>query len=125
MKIQLKTIPHSSQRYETVGDWEIDKDGSIRISVSDMKNEDYAFLVGIHEAVEVWLCRKRGITQGSVDEFDILYEQNRPEGDLSEPGDSPWAPYQKEHQFATKIERQLAEELGINWDEYNSAVEGL
>jgi hypothetical protein len=125
MKIQLRTIPHSQQRYETVGDWQIHSDGSISIDVSDMGNEDYAFLVAIHEAVEVWLCRKRGITQDAVDAFDIAYEENRPKDDTSEPGDHPDAPYQREHQFATRIERQLAEELGVPWEAYNAVVESL
>lgn len=125
MHIQLRTIPHESQRYPTVGDWQISEDGTIAIDVSDMGNEDYAFLVAIHEAVEVWLCRKRGISQESVDAFDIEYEKNRPDGDFSEPGDDTNAPYFKEHQFATMIERQVAKELGVNWDEYNHAVESL
>lgn len=125
MKIRMQTIPHDKQRYETVGDWQIGEDGSISIDVSNMGNEDYAFLVALHEAIEVWLCRKRGITQDSVDSYDIEYEKNRPEGDFSEPGDSPLAPYKREHQFATQIERQLAEELGVNWDEYNTTVEEL
>lgn len=125
MKIQLRTISHSQQRYPTVGDWEIGEDGSIVISVSDMGNEDYALLVAAHELIEVWLCRKRGISQQEVDAFDIEYENNRPEGDFSEPGNDPRAPYQKEHQFATKIERELAKELGVKWRQYNATVEAL
>jgi len=125
MKIQLRTIPHLSQRYETVGDWEIAPNGDILISVSDMGNEDYSFLVAIHEAIEVWLCRKRGISQEAVDDFDIAYEKKRSEGDVSEPGDHPDAPYRKEHQFATRIERLLAEELGVDWEHYDSTVVNL
>jgi hypothetical protein len=125
MRIQLKTIPHSRQRYDTCGDWEFLADGTIDISISDMDNEDYAFLVGIHEAIEVWLCRKRGISQESVDAFDIEYEQHRPEGDFSEPGDDPEAPYRKEHFFATSIERIIAAELGVDWAEYDKTVMDL
>ena len=125
MKIQLRTIPHTEQRYETVGDWENLPDGSLRISVSDMGNDDYAFLVAIHEAVEVWLCNKRGITDEAVSAFDIEYEKNRPEGDESEPGDHPDAPYRKEHFFATNIERMIALELGVDWEKYDKAVMSL
>ena len=125
MKIQLRTIPHSEQRYETVGDWENLPDGSLRISVSDMGNDDYAFLVAIHELVEVWLCNKRGITDEAVSAFDIEYEKNRPEGDESEPGDHPDAPYRKEHFFATNIERMIALELGVDWKLYSERVESL
>src|SRR5271165_7158912 len=119
MRIELRTIPHNEQRYETVGDWEILPDDSILISVSDMGNEDYAFLVAIHEAVEVWLCKKRGITDKAVSAFDIEYEKNRPEGDDSEPGDHPDAPYRKEHFFATNIERIISSELGVDWTVYD------
>ena len=125
MKFQLRKIPHSEQRYETCGDWVILEDGSIRISVSDMGNEDYAFLVALHEAVEVWLCKKRGITDAEVSAFDIEYEKNRPEGDESEPGDDPNAPYRKEHFFATNIERMIALELGVDWAQYDKAVMSL
>jgi len=125
MKIQLRTIPHSEQRYETCGDWENLSDGSLRISVSDMGNEDYAFLVAIHEAVEVWLCNKRGIADEAVSSFDIAFEKNRPDDDESEPGDHPDAPYRKEHFVATNIERIIAAELGIDWATYNKAVMSL
>ena len=125
MKIQLRTIPHSEQRYETCGDWENLPEGSLRISVSDMGNDDYAFLVAIHELVEVWLCNKRGITDEAVSAFDIEYEKNRPEGDESEPGDHPDAPYRKEHFFATNIERMIALELGVDWEKYSKAVMSL
>lgn len=125
MKIEMITIPHDAQRYDTCGDWEIGKDGSISISVSDMGNEDYALLVALHELVEVWFCRKRGISQKSVDDFDIAYENARKDGDISEPGDSTKAPYFLEHRFATKIERQVAAQLGVNWEEYDNAVNDL
>jgi hypothetical protein len=125
MNIHLRTIPHSEQRYETPGDWENLPNGLLRISVSDMGNEDYAFLVAIHEAVEVWLCNKRGITDEAVSAFDIEYEKNRPEGDESEPGDHPDAPYNKEHLFATNIERMIALELGVDWELYAQKVMSL
>lgn len=125
MHIEIQTIPHLSQRYPTVGDWKISRDGSISICVSEMGIEDYNLLVGLHELVEVWLCHKRGIAQSLVDDFDIWFEKNRPEGDVSEPGDHPQSPYFREHRFATKIERQVAEELGVNWEQYSTTVESL
>jgi hypothetical protein len=44
---------------------------------------------------------------------------------LDEPGHDPKAPYNKEHIFAEKIERQIAEELGVDWEEYSRVVESL
>lgn len=125
MNIHLFDIEHSRQRYPTVGDWQIKDDGGIVISVSEMAPEDYCFLVALHELIEVWLCRKRGITQEAVDTFDIEYERNRPPDDFSEPGDSTKAPYFREHQFATMIEEQVASELGVDWGAYARAVEEL
>ena len=125
MKYIVNSIPHDRQRYETVGDW-IECRGHLRhVRVSEMDNEDYAFLVGIHEQIEAWLCIKRGISQESVDKFDIAFEQHRDLGDENEPGDDPAAPYRCEHQFATKVERMLATELGIDWDIYDHTVMGL
>jgi hypothetical protein len=125
MRALLVEIEHHEQRYSTCGDWEVEPDGFVTISVSRMDNEDYVFLVQLHEMAEAYLCKKRGIEQAVVDEFDIRYEVNRPEGDESEPGDDPRAPYYKEHQFATAIERFMAEELGVNWDEYSKVVASL
>jgi len=125
MNIALKSIPHKEQRYETCGDWVFFPNGSLSITVSDTGNEDHAFLVALHEMVEAWLCQKRGIPEQSITDFDVAYEAARPEGDDSEPGDQPDAPYQKEHQFATKIERMMAEELGVDWDEYENALYAL
>ena len=125
MKIQLKTIPHSSHRYETVGDYWVGQNGVRQVRVSDMGNEDYEFLVGLHEQIEQHLCLKRGITEESISAFDIAYEANRPEGDESEPGDHPDSPYRKEHFFATNIERMIALELGVEFAEYSKAVMSL
>jgi hypothetical protein len=125
VKINLVTIPHEKQAYPTCGNWIFEDGGSIVIEVSETGNEDYAFLVGIHEMIESWLCRKRGITEESVTEFDIAYEAKRPEGDDSEPGDDPAAPYWKEHQFATQIERQVAEALGVDWSKYEETLYAL
>lgn len=118
-------IKHSQQRYPTVGDWMWDKRGNLAITSSDMGNWKYNYLVKFHELVEVMLCRDRGITQDEVDDFDKEYEARREEGDTSEPGDSKLAPYYKEHQFATKLERLMAKELGVDWREYDKAVSSL
>lgn len=129
MRIDIQSIPHGNQRYETVGDyWEEEMLGGkvIRhIRVSDMGNEDYEFLVALHEMVESFLCKKRGISEESITEFDMEFEKNRPEGNTDEPGNDQNAPYKKEHQFATRVEKMMAEELGVDWNEYDNAVINL
>ena len=114
MRITIETIPHKSHRYPTLGDY-FDVLGTDTILVSNMGNDDYSFLVGIHELVEMYLCKKRGITEEQITKFDIKFEKKGKDG---EPGDEKGAPYRKEHQIATIVERILCEELGIDWKVY-------
>lgn len=131
MKIIIETIPHGEQRYPTVGDWIVSPDGgaiidaTVRIAVSRMGDWRYEALVAVHEVVEAILCLDRGITQDAVDEFDTQFEMAREPGDDSEPGDSPAAPYQREHGFATSVERLLAAELRVDWAAYEQTVNAL
>jgi hypothetical protein len=123
--ITIETIPHKKQNYSTVGDYGINLDGSKWVKISDMNNEDYEFLVAIHELIEQHLCQKRGISEESINAFDVAFEKNRPEGNEDEPGDDPRAPYRKEHLLATGIEKILAAELGVDWKNYDAAVFAL
>ena len=68
----------------------------------------------MHEAIEAYLCKQAGVSQAAVDRFDQAYERRRKPGDESEPGNDPKAPYDFAHVFATKVERMLAGQLGIN-----------
>jgi glycosidase len=119
VKTTIKTIEHNKQRYDTIGDWKFDRRGDLHIKVSDLHNADFEFLVGIHEAIEAFLCMRRGITGNMVDAFDLMWKGE------GEPGDDKKAPYHKEHVFATKIERQLATELGVDWDAYDEYINKL
>lgn len=127
MKVIGQTINHSQQRYETCGDWKVikSKEDIFDIRVSDMQNDDYAFLIMVHELVEAYLCTKRGIKEEDVSAFDVEFEKNRKEDDVSEPGDADNAPYRKEHQFATSVEKLIAQELDVDWDEYDNKVTNL
>jgi len=125
VKIIIETIPHDQHRYSTVGDWHKDPDGTLRVKVSDMGNDKYALLVGLHEVIEQALCNERGITDEQVTAFDNKFEVEREDGehtDMDEAGDDPRAPYRKEHFFATNIERLLAAELGVDWKQYDKTV---
>lgn len=124
--IKIEVIPHGSQRYPTVGDYWYQYAQKLQVRISDLGDPDYEFLVLIHELVESHLCQKRGIPEQSIKEFDMKYEEERdPEDKITEPGDSPRAPYRREHQFATKIERIVAQELGVDWAEYSKVVNAL
>jgi hypothetical protein len=125
LRIVVEEIPHAQQRYPTVGDWWVAADGTWHVRVSNTGKWQHAMLVAIHELVEMTLCVERGIREDAVTQFDLDFEAARPEGNTDEPGDSPYAPYQKEHQFATTVELLLATELGVKWKDYERAIEAL
>lgn len=116
---------HKDQRYETIGDYWIDSSNIDQIRVSLLGNDDYEFLVAVHELIEMYLCKKRGIKDEDITAFDIKFEKKRKKGNTDEPGDDSKAPYRKEHFFATNIERMIASELGVDWNKYADAVEAL
>lgn len=123
MKIEINTIPHHDQRYPTCGDWILDPEKrQLTINVSEVDNWKMEFLVGFHEMIEAVLCLDREITTAQVDQFDLAFEAQRSVGDDSEPGDHPDAPYRKEHFFATSLERLMAAELGVDWQQYENRL---
>lgn len=121
----VQVIPHASQRYNTGGDYWIDANGVRQIRISDFEDPDLEYLILIHELIEIKLNEKAGVTDEMVDQFDFEYERNRPPGDESEPGDDPRAPYYRQHQFATRVERAMAEQLGVDWDAYGVSYEEM
>lgn len=126
MVIVIKTVPHQAQRYDTVGDWQIDEQGNWHITVSELPAkhalfpEKFAFLVAFHELVEMALCAASGVTTAEIDKFDLHYAGSR-----DEPGDDDDAPYYEQHQIATGLERTMAALLGVDWSEYESAIAAL
>lgn len=124
--IYVDTIPHSNHRYPTVGDyWWSESQSRLEVRVSDFENADYEFLVAIHELIEAYLAKKRGISEDSITAFDVAFEEARTEDSIDEPGDHPDAPYRKEHFFATSIERLVAAELGVDWTVYEAKINSL
>lgn len=122
----ITEVPHSSQRYDTVGDWIPGRPTEIR--VSRMKDKRYVFLVALHELVEYELCVMNGISDSRAVRFDKMFEMERRVGlhdDMAEPGDDPRAPYREEHAFATMIEKIVARKLGVDWVHYGRTVASL
>lgn len=114
--VEMCAIPHTEQRYDTLGDW-FERDGVLQIRASQAPDPRYEMLVAIHELIEATLCAHRGITEAAVDAFDLSWDGS------GEPGDDRAAPYYREHQFATSIERLMAHELGVDWNEYEAALD--
>jgi hypothetical protein len=127
LQIYIKAIPHDKHRYETVGDYWEEEDG-LQVRVSKMNDWRYEFLVVVHELIEFYLCKKRGIKEPDIKKFDELFEAERVHGlhtDDEEPGSDKRAPYRKEHLFAEQVERTLAVALGVNWKKYSKTVMSL
>ena len=118
MKVEIKSIYPSAIRYSTCGDWRFLPDGTLQVFVPEYGGrDDSAFLVALHEMVEAWACQKAGIPEEEVSAWDI----NNP--DLEEPGDNKNAPYAKQHALAMKIEQEMCNHLGIEWDRHQQWVE--
>lgn len=122
MKIAIETIPHNQQRYDTVGDYWIDEDGTVQVRVSEMRDSTYEQAAILHELFELFLVQNRNISIDAIDEFDKSFEANRAEGNIDEPGDDINAPYRDEHCFATAVERMFIAANGKSWKEYDEAV---
>jgi len=120
MNIEIVTIPHDQHRYTTAGDWFFDANGNLIIRVSDLGDWKREALLAIHELVEVLICKSDGVTQEQVDAFDFAWTD-----DENEPGDSPLAPYWKQHRIAMGIENLMAGALGVDWKAYEKQLEEL
>ena len=118
MKIIIEVVPHSTQRYNTIGDWQWFGD-TLQIKVSDMGDWKKEFLVGIHELIEVALCKHSGVTEEEVDAFDLSHPE------LHEPGDDCNAPYHWQHMTAISIEDILIDRLKVDTNEYEDKMEEL
>jgi hypothetical protein len=144
LDVIVVNVPHKQQRYPTCGDWFVLPathmfPKRLMVVVSKMPDWRYQALVAHHELTEALLCIQHGVDSAAVDEFDMAYEKTREENaygdyspfyapcgcrmtETSEPGDDIHAPYYKEHQVATQFEREMASQLGVNWEEYEAAV---
>lgn len=120
MEINIQIIPHRDQRYETCGDYVYNPfTQGLDILISDTGNLDYNFLISLHEMIEAYLCWKRKIDFDTITAFDTLFKGR------GEPGDAKKAPYRKEHQFATKLEKLMAKELKVKWKDYERVIDNM
>ena len=131
MRIDIQVIPHNDQRYETVGDWWLDSEGTLQVRVTRLSDPRYARLIVIHELVEFLLeSQKRGGDLSAMeklvketDAFDKAYEAKRPpDDDESEPGCEPTCPVYQGHMAASAIENVCAMVLGVNYNDYADEV---
>ena len=119
LNIQIYTLDHKDQRYHTVGDWMYEVNNYLTIGVSKMSNPNYEFLVGLHELIEAKLCESYGISQESVDDWDMKHPND------DNPGGLPNCPYREAHSIAEGFERLMAGYLGVDWIEYERRINSL
>ena len=117
MRIEVKTVDPSAMRYPTAGDWEWLPDGALMLTVPEYGGNDVSvLLVAIHEMIEAYLCKRDGITDEQVTQFDI----DNPL--LEEPGDDLAAPYHKQHVIAMAIEKECATATRTDWKAHDNWV---
>lgn len=122
-RIVIEAVPQHAMREpynasEQGGDWLYNENGDLEIRViGESLDDPEAFLFGLHELCEAYLCRRKGVDQAAVDAFDLQFERERlagERGEDDEPGDDPRAPYRVQHRAACLIEFMMAWFLGIN-----------
>lgn len=147
-RVEIQTIPHAAQRYNTVGDWsfapaeqpttgqpsEGDSPSAgfatdvLLIKVSDTGNWKWNMLIALHEFCEAVLCTESGVSPEQVDVFDMAWKQGF---GFEEPGDDPRAPYYFEHQTAEMLEQDFFDALfpysdgsfeSTDWKEYEEKL---
>lgn len=113
-EIRIRLIKHSNQRVkEEVGDWFYDAElDRITVFVSRMSDFRSELAVALHEAYESVAYLSSGKDQTDVDFFDKkFYMENK----TGEAGDSIHAPYRNEHIAATFIEKDVCDQLELDW----------
>jgi hypothetical protein len=124
MRYIIETIPHSHQKYNTIGDWRFSEDyKTCFIFVSDLGDVDFQNAIGLHEMTEVMLFLKRFSPEEAVkivDAFDTEFEKNHSSDE--EPGDDPKSPYHIEHGYASSAERMYIAACKKNWKQYEDAM---
>ena len=114
--IDIFTIPHNCQDYDTIGNYG-DDNGIWWVEISEMGWE-YEMACLIHEISEMALTKKNNINWDKITKFDI-------ESGLDNPGESKKSPYHLQHKQAEKIEKLFCKEMGISWKKYDSIIDKL
>lgn len=117
--IHIKVIPHDEQRYDTVGDYWRDPDGTLQIRISAMGNPSAELLVAVHELIEQMLTEAAGISNEAIDTWDMSNPQ------LDDPGADVRAPYHAQHVLAEGVERIVCVAMGMSWADYCAVVDGV
>lgn len=119
MKVVMQTVPYTTMRYKTAGDWQFIHPGQLLVTAAELGCWKMESCLQFHELAEALVCKFQGITQETVDAFDFSYA-----GD-GEPGDDPFCPYRIAHRVASAVEYILALALDVDWAEYEERIQAL
>ena len=113
---KIKTL--GKMRYFTCGDYFI-KGKTKHFEIADCGNDVYNTAILIHELFEELKTRKNKISEKKISAFDKKFEEKRAKGIYTDEdcGDDKKAPYYKEHQQATLLERMIIELMGEDWQD--------
>lgn len=101
-------------RYASSGDY-FNEDTQITIQIVNQKNDDYNFLIGLHEYIEQYLTGRDGIEEPDILEYDLNSKDE-------DPGSNPLAPYHRQHMISELCERILANWMDVDWKEYEENI---
>jgi hypothetical protein len=123
MRVLMETVSAGEMPYPTAGEvlWEAPDFLHIKVLEGIESNHPeglyHALLVGLHEFVEMILCRRQQVSYEEICKWDIDHL------DADEPGQLPDAPYHRQHMAAENLEQLLAWMLKLNLNEYDEAVQ--
>jgi hypothetical protein len=115
MRILIESKPKKEIPRDDLGDY-FEQDGTLYIHMVETKDWRHEALVAFHEFVESLLLKHAGIPYAQVDLWDEDHEEK---------GDSLDAPYHAQHVAAENLERLFAQQLGVEWEDYEQALEDL
>lgn len=110
--MKIEAVTKKFTRNNQLGDY-YKKGKTDFFEIKKLGNKDQEKLVFLHEFIEQWLTEREGIREEDIFAFDEAHPN------CPEPGMLPDSPYRKQHIFAENIERIVAHEIGINFEEYN------
>ncbi len=118
--INIKFIPQSEQRYQTIGDyWETDS--SIEVRITKLSKPVFSMAALIHELWELFRAKEAQIPFALIDVFDMNYDYEN--GKYKEDvGLDPEAPYHKQHMESDALERTCLVIAGEDFIEYDNEV---
>jgi hypothetical protein len=111
-RIVIEIIPLEDMYMGYYGDYFYDKDGTLQMRIADYPNEIQNIGTILHELLEVWKLKVKGVSVRAVEKFDDEHSLHDDPGCLAE------APYHIEHMESIKHERLLCKSMGFDWHTY-------